>query len=399
MGDKYQEEIIKPGDNLSKFAFEVNVASYNNCKAIEIFPDPNNDWRGTPRIVWRPHILDAMKERVNVNGRITPLMWESPQSDGGGHKPSVYTLIGDFKNLARDIIVMCDHDILREGGLPCWVASSNIDFKQLTAENLEMAKAVIRGYGKELADAKMAGITGETAVMPYSVAAFCDTGNKTQLILNWMMTCIGLYHNDQFIGGEKVESKMPIVGFYEPGVRCNGVTYCIDLMKYLMIDNTDSLEAICYARRVIQPSTSYSKTLKRVFGWNDDGTIQKLLVNIVKCFHITGGGLLGRLKFTKGIGAYLYNMFIPSDVLMETQEMGWDIPELRKTDKGMLSTFNGSVGFAVVCETELDAQKLVKEAKKDGVVAKIIGETIESRDGEVKIESKFKEGGIVSSLA
>ncbi len=88
----------------------------------------------------------------------------------------------------------------------------------------------------------------------------------------------------------------------------------------------------------------------------------------------------------------------PAKVLLEAQKLSWNT-ELRLTDWQAHGTLHGGCGMLVVAPTKRDAQRIIKEAQNDGIKAQIVGRTTESSEREVIIESRFKEGKTLSSLA
>lgn len=398
----YNEKIIKPGDKLSKIAFHTNKKSYNNSPALEVFPDQSGDFRGDPVYVASVHISNLMMQRRSTAHGPRPIMSWTQATDGGGHKPCFATTSKRkdiLWNLCCDILRMCDHDILRSGGLPV-LFTNQMDINRITDKNFQQFQWIFDGFSENLTKSHLVSFTGEAAIMPYAVTSAFDTGDDDCTAINWVGNCTGLHHIDKFISGKDVTANMFIVGMWEPGLRCNGSTSLIDLLLlvYKTVDNIlSNPEAITLIEQFAIPSADYSKTILRTHGWNRDGTVRDPLVKIALLRHITGGGMWGKFNLPKGIGAVIDNMFQPAPALTQAQELSWGT-KMQISDWRCHQTFHGGPGMIALFASEADANIFINESKKDGTRSQIIGMTTNSDHGEVIIHSKFKEGKILSSL-
>lgn len=399
--DGYKTEVIDPGDRASQLAKEVCFRSHKNCPAVKIIAHQPENFRGPVGFNWHPHILRAMSEGTEISWKLL----EEIETDGAGGKPQFFALIGTPKvlhGLGWEIICMTGDDFARSGRFPA-IMNNTVDVKRVTEKNFHLVKALFEGLEEALQIAGLVNITGEFAIMKHSVTAFCDTGEDDQLILNWSASCLGLCHCDRLIDGSKIRPGMPIVGFQENGYRCNGGTFFTNLILAHwgpdikgILGNQAALE---FTRKLTVPSVSYAKTITRVNGWNPDGSIAEPTVKIAGIAHITGGGIWAKFGelLPEGVGAKLDKMPGPPEVLLEAQEISWDYPALKLTDLQAHGTLHGGCGALVVCETEEDAKRLVEEAAKDGIRASKIGQTIESDTNEILIQSRFREGRLLSS--
>lgn len=398
--DTYMQYVIEPGALASAMGYGMSVESFGNCGAIEIVLDSRPEWQKEVGVVFKPLINLLMNERVETDGGLKPMMWQIPTTDGGGHKPQMAGAIGTeeaFAQLGHDLMVMQDHDILRRGGMPCY-GTNFYDAKAITEDNISLLRAYFRGLGDALREARVANLTGESAVVRYAVTAFCDRNLSGQLLMNVAGTTVGLAHVDKYLDGSKIRPGMPIVGCIEQGGRCNGYTRDIDiLMAYYGPEFYKNDEAMQLLQMLAVGSKSYSKTIQRVHGWNSDGSVGPALAKIVGMFHITGGGIWEKLRLPPGIGAILSKMPIGPRVLHMMQELSWYIPRLKMSDWRMHSTFNGGIGYITILEAQNDADIFVAECEKDGKDAQIIGETTYSPEGEILIYSQFKEKTTLSS--
>lgn len=397
MTDRYKNEVIDPNDRASKFFHRVCLSSFKNSKAVEIVARQPDNFRGGVDFVWKKHILRGMLE-----GEIR----ETIQNDGAGGKPQFFALVGTrkiFRRLGWEIITMDADDIARVGGLAA-IMANDMNVKRITKENFHLIKEVGSGFAAALAQSGISNITGEIAVMKHSITAFCDVDNDKQLILTWGAACLGLVRTDRFIDGSAIEPDMPIVGLHEDGYRCNGGTFFTNLIMArfahgLPENLVKNQEAIRFAESLTVPSKSYARFISRMNGWLPDGSARKPLIKMAGIAHITGGGIwrkFGEL-LPRGVGAHLYYMPKPPEILLEAQKLSGFVPELMLTDRQAYGTFHGGCGMLVVCKSNSDAVKMIEEAKKDGIKASIVGVTSSSKDREVIIKSRFREKRELSS--
>ncbi len=395
MNDLYKKEIVDPGDRASQLAKDICFQSHHNCPAVKIIPHQPDSFRGPVGFIWQKHILKQMAQSN---------MFQEVENDGAGGKTQFPALIGTpevFQGLGWEIIAMTADDFARTGRFPA-VIDNEINIKKITKENFLLFESLMQGYGAALKESGLVNITGETAVMQHSITAFCDTNSDEQLVSTWGASCIGLAHRDLLIDGLKIKPDMPIVGFWEPGYRCNGGTFFTNLIieKFgpdikEIIENS---EAIRFVKKLCVPSKSYAKTICRLIGWNPDASVDKPLAEIAGIAHITGGGIWNKFGeiLPKSVGVNLHSMPQPAEVLLEAQKLSWDTDN-RLTDKQAYGTLHGGCGMLIIAEKESDAEIIIKEAKKDGIQAQIVGETTKSEDSEIVIQSRFKEGKILFS--
>lgn len=391
--DRYNKEIVGPGDRVSRLAKEICFQSHGNCPAVTIVPRQPGNFRGPVDFVWKKHILESM-----MAGRMTM----GVENDGAGGKPQFFTLMNDpelFRHLGWEIITMDADDFARSGRFPA-IICNDMQIKRVTEQNFSLVQATMEGYGDALKQAHLVNTTGETAIMPHSITAFCDTDSDLQFILTWGATCIGLSHPDLLIDGSKITPGLPIVGFAEDGYRCNGGTFFTNLLLRKFGPRAQDImqnpEAMAFARKLAVPSKSYARTVTRLVGWQDDGSIGTPLANILGIAHITGGGVwhkFGEL-LPDGIGAHLHRMD-PPEVLLQAQEMSWDT-DLALSDHQGYGTFHGGCGMLLVTAKK-DTDTVIAEAEKDGIRAQVVGETVSSPENRISILSRFKKKGLLHS--
>lgn len=401
MRDLYKEEIVDPNDRASRLAHEICVESYENCPAVIVVPHDPLSFRGPVGFAWKNHIVEQMKYSADWQGNMIspPAMLQEIENDGAGGKPQFFTLVGTpevFYDLGWEIITMTADDFGRSKRFH-GVIANEMNVKNITNENFPLFEATMKGYGNALKESNLVNITGETAIMKNSITAFCDTGDPEQLILTWGATCIGLSHRNLLTDNSKIKPGMYVVGFEEKGYRCNGGTFLTKVTQNTWgsdpKDIAEDKEALDFVKRLTVPSKSYAKTMTRIAGWHPDASIGEPLAEIVAAAHITGGGM-GKFAeiLPRETCAYLSNMPKPPEVLLKAQELSWDT-DFRLYDEKAYTTFHGGFGMVLVARTKEDAQIIIKEAKKDGIEAKIAGQILAAtkNDPKLTIESKFKE--------
>jgi len=296
---------------------------------------------------------------------------------------------------------MTADDFARSGRFPA-VIDNEVNVKRITNKSFFLFQAMMVGYGNALRQANLVNITGEVAIMKHSITAFCDINPEEQLVLTWGASCIGLAHRDLLIDGSKIKPGMPIVGFWEPGYRCNGGTFFTNLLLEKfgpdiknIINNPEAME---FVKELTVPSQSYAKTICRIIGWLPDGTIGKPLAKIAGIAHITGGGIWGKFKeiLPEGVGAKLDSMPKPAKVLLQAQKLSWDT-KLRLTDYQAHGTLHGGCGMLVILEENDNIDVIIQKINEAGIKCQIVGYTTKSPEREIIIHSKFAEGKVLSS--
>jgi len=393
--DDYHTHIVAPGDRFSELARKICVASFDNTSALTIVRG-GVGMRAMDGFVWNRPVLEAMLREET---------YEVAQSDGAGGKPQFFTLRNTpeaFAGLGWEVITMNADDAACRGGLPVLMLSSNIDVKSITDQNWHLCEALLTGFGEALRASNLVLMTGETAVMKHSITAFCDTGHDEQLILTWSATCLGLASTSKQPNGTTITPCMTIVGFRDRGYRCNGGTkftnIILDTWGPDISEVMKNPDARAFIEKLVVPSQSYARTIARLNGWQQDGSLGVPSVRLHGVAHITGGGIWSKLVeiLPQGVGANLDSMPEPASVLMEAQRLASQT-DRPMTDYECHATFHGGCGLMLICEDD-DVERVLEEARKDGHDAYVIGRTTESTDNEVTVQSRFQEGALLSSL-
>ena len=391
----YHDEIVAPGDRFSKLARKVCVESFNNSPAITI-QRGGSGMRAMDGFAWNEATLRAMLKQE---------VYEVAQSDGAGGKPQFFTLCNTpeaFRGLGWEVITMNADDAACRGGLATMILSSNIDVKQITDENWHLCEALLTGFGDALTASNLVLMTGETAVMPHCITAFCNTDSKDQLVMTWNATCLGLASANKQPNGATIKPGMTIVGFKDQGYRCNGGTKLTNIILDTWGQDIKGIvgnpEALAFIEKVVVPSRSYANTIARLNGWNLDGSMTTPPVTLHGAAHITGGGIWSKLTeiLPAGVGAHLDTMPEPASVLLEAQQLASKTGS-PMTDYECHGTFHGGCGLMAICD-KVDVDRVCTEARADGHDPYVVGKTTESSDGEVTILSRFHERARLSSL-
>ncbi len=390
----YHKEIVAPGDRFSELARKICVASFNNSPAVTI-QRGGAGMRAMDGFEWNEATLRAMLRRE---------VYEVAQSDGAGGKPQFFTLYNTpeaFRGLGWEVITMNADDVACRGGLPTMVLSSNIDVKEITDENWYLCEALLTGFGEALKKSNLVLMTGETAVMPHCITAFCDIGSKDQLILTWNATCLGLASASKQPNGTTIKPGMTIIGFKDQGYRCNGGTKITNIILDTWGPDVKSVlsnsNALAFIEKVVVPSRSYAGTISRLNGWKLDGSLGTPPVTLHGVAHITGGGIWSKLAeiLPAGVGANLNSMPESTAVLLEAQQLA-SKTNSPMTDHECHGTFHGGCGLMIICD-KTDADRVCNEARTDEHDPYVIGKTTASPEGEVTILSRFREGKKLSS--
>jgi phosphoribosylaminoimidazole (AIR) synthetase len=405
MANAYWEEVVDPGDRASAFAKDICFQSHGNNSAVHIVPVEPDNFRGPVNFLWKRHILEEMLDHgASPSGRVNNWsLTESVEDDGAGGKLQFDSLLGTpeaFAGTGWEPITMTADDFARSGRFPV-IIDNQADFKRITQQNFHLFQAMMAGYGEALKMARLINITGEVAIMKHSITAFCDESLDEQLILTWNASCIGLARKSMMIDWSEVGPGMPIVGFWEPGYRCNGGTFFTNVLleRWRNVAGIrGSAEAMEFVRLLTRPSLSYARLVNDLQGWLEDGRVRPPMARIYGIAHITGGGVWGKFreKLPAGVGADLDHMPAPADVLLQAQELSRGT-KYHLSDYDAHGTLHGGCGMLMVCNP-MDKSKIIRYAEDAyGVRAFDVGETTESPTREVRIQSQFLERAELSS--
>jgi phosphoribosylformylglycinamidine cyclo-ligase len=394
MTTTYKDEVVAPGDAVSKLAHKINVRSYSNNTAMRVIPMQKGNFRGPVGHLWNEDLLMEMTHGVGHDW----VLCEATENDGAGGKLGFHALADTeeaFEGAPWEMIAMTADDLARSGRFPA-VLSNEMNVKRITADNLHLMKALLKGFERALKKAKLVSITGETAVMKRNVTCFCDTDDPSQLIVNWGATCLGLARKDLLITGEAIKPGLVVFGFHEKGYRCNGGTKFADIIIERWGPEPEKIveahDARAFAEDLATPSISYARAICKMVGWCDDGTAELKKYGeplILGLAHITGGGVWKKFQeiLPAGVGADLSAMPTPPRVLLEAQRYSQGYPS-EIDDAECYGTFHGGCGMLGVCK-ESSFKEIKRIAASFGIKATKVGVTVASRAREIGIISRF----------
>jgi len=388
----YNTQIVEPNDRFSKLAREICVESFDNSPALTVVRG-GGGMRAMDGFRWNESALRSM---------IDQKVYEVVQSDGAGGKPQFFTLCSTpeaFRKLGWEVITMNADDLACRGGLATMIASSNIDTKAITDKNWPLCDALLHGFGDALKQSNLVLMTGETAIMPHCITAFCDNNSPEQLIMTWNATCIGLASTEIPENGTTIEPGMTIIGFRDEGYRCNGGTQFTNIILETWGDGfNNDVEAARFINRIVEPSRSYAGTVSRLNGWRLNGKLRSPLARLHGAAHITGGGIWSKLGeiLPPGIGACLDAMPEPAPVLLEAQYLA-EKAGMPMSDYACYGTFHGGCGLMLICKKS-DIERVMVAARADGHDPYVIGSTTDCEKSEITIISRFAGRSNLSSL-
>jgi len=376
----YRDEVVNPGDAASKLAKQVNRESYKNSQAIRVIDRKDSTgFRNPVGFIWRESILREMLNQDSTGDNWS--IAETAEGDGNGQKPGFYTLMGTSESMygqGFDLIAMNEDDFGRSGRFGVAMLSNEVNVKRATKSNFRLIEALFDGFADALRRSHLVSITGEFAVMKYSITAFCDLNSDDQLVLVWSGAVHGLMRQDMLINNANIRVDMPAVGFWEPSYRCNGGGRNTQILMELHGGNIDSMKAdretMDFVRELATPCEVYGWSMSRAHGWLPDGSITKPIAKMVGAAHITGGGLFGKAGeiLPPGVGLFLDKMPEPCKALKQAQLFS------RKTkhpisDWEFHDTYHGGCGMIAICPDELNANLLIECVDRDDIKAQIIG--------------------------
>jgi len=299
--------------------------------------------------------------------------------DGVGTKAEIAQRMNKHDTIAFDLIAMvCDDAILR-GGEPVLVGSI-LDTNTLGTDEsrLPVIKQLAEGYVKAAKAANVAVINGELAQLSDAVGGY---GN---FVYNWGAALVWFARKEKLFTGKETKLGDSIVVLEEKGFRSNGLSLVRKVFKEKFGDEWHNKEfkGKKLGEHVLEPSTIYSKAIVHIHG----GFKTKGCCEIHGVVHITGGGIrekIARVLKPSGFGAELNDLFEPCDAMKYCQELG------KINDKEAYRAWNMGQGLAVITP---EPDKVIEEAKKFGINAKVAGNVIDEKKIKIKSKGVFNKG-------
>lgn len=347
---------IKKGDEASKILYEAAKLTFDNRKDLigEVIV-PFDDFSGVRAI----DVSKLPKGSLMCMG-----------FDGVGTKVEIAQRMNKHDTIAFDLIAMVADDAIVRGAEPVLVGSV-LDVNSI---KIEAVKQLADGYVKAAKEANVAIINGELAELGDGVGGY---GNFKY---NWCSSLIWFANKNKLFTGNEVNVNDSVVVFEELGFRSNGLSLVRRIFeeKFGPDWHNHKFEGKKLGEHVLVPSTIYSKAIVSMHGgFNSSGSCE-----IHGVAHITGGGIpgkLGRILKKKKLGAELNNLFKPCSAMLHCQKLG------KISDEEAYRTWNMGNGLAVITP---EPEKVIEEAKRFGINAKLAGKVIEENKITIKIDDK-----------
>lgn len=276
--------------------------------------------------------------------------------DGVGTKMEVAERIGKFDTLGYDLLAMVADDVVCLGAETISVTN--------TLDTNKVDVAIIGDLMKGLAKA----CNEQKVIIPGGEIAEVGKAVNNNI---WNATAVGVLEKEKVITGEDIELGDKIIALKENGFRSNGfslVRYIIEQKLGCEGYSQPSPFGKSWGEILLEPSNIYSGALLEILG--SFGVERK--VNIKGIAHITGGGIPGNFKRVlkqPKLGARFDNLYEPSDMVKEIQEMG------KVTEEEAYRTWNMGNGMMLVTAPE-DVEKTLDLFS---IEAQVVGEIIEEK--------------------
>ncbi|MBW2978197.1 hypothetical protein KY331_05095 [Candidatus Woesearchaeota archaeon] len=357
---------LKLGDDASKILYEAAKKTFENRKDnIGEIIVPFDDFSGV-RVI---DISELPKGSFMCTG-----------FDGIGTKVEIAQRMGNHSSIAFDLFAMVCDDAVVRGAEPVLIGSV-LDVNSLGAEghsNIFMLKQLAGGYISAAKAANVAVVNGEIAELGNAIGGF------GKFKYNWCASVVWFANKEGLFTGKEIKLGDSVVVLQEKGFRANGLSLVRKIlsMKHGEDWHNFKFEGEKMGDLVLEPSTIYSKAVVHMHG----GFKTKGVCNIHGVAHITGGGIpgkLGRVLKASGYGAELNDLFSPCKAMQYCQKIG-DVK-----DKEAYKTWNMGQGLVIITP---EPEKVVSEASKFGINAKIAGKIIEERKIKLKSKGVFHNG-------
>ena len=327
---------IQAGDNASKIAYDYAKSTFSSRKGM----------------IGEPVIDEGF-----FAGLINMGDFFIVQSDDGvGTKMEIAERIGKFDTLGYDLLAMVADDVVCLGAETISVTNT-LDTNKVDAA---IIGDLMKGLARACIEQKVVIPGGEIAEVGKAV-----NGNV------WNATAVGVLEKEKVITGEAIKPGDKIIALKENGFRSNGfslVRYIIEHKLGCEGYSKPSPFGKSWGELLLEPSRIYSGVLLEILGRFS----VKRKVNIKGIAHITGGGIPGNfkrvLKQTE-LGARFDNLFKPSDIVKEIQEMG------EVTEEEAYKTWNMGNGIMLVTAPE-DVEKTLDLLS---IKAQVVGEIVEEK--------------------
>ncbi|MDO8591884.1 MAG: AIR synthase-related protein [bacterium] len=317
--------------------------------------------------------------RFSDIGELPPGTVMAENADGTGTKPKIATIAGRLDTIATDLIEAVCADAVIEGYEPAHITTT---LKVNTLGRDEERLASIRELGQSCqgpcARAGVAITNGELTQHP-------TLGGLDKFYFEWDASLVKFGHESRLIDGSKIQPGDTLIGFREPGFRCNGFSLLIDIFEHYYGENwgEEQFMGQRLADLVLQPSEMYTAALVDITGGYDLN--RPALASFNGAAHISGGGIpkkLGRLLSRTGNSAIIDNPISPPETMRLAQALG------KVSDKEAYRTWNMGMGMIIVTA---EPDKVLEVAGKHGIVGQRVGQIIKSEKPFISLVSRGLE--------
>lgn len=283
--------------------------------------------------------------------------------DTAGTKVEIAQRVGVHNTIAFDLFAMvCDDAVLR-GGEPVLIGT-NLDIKSLGTDEkfLPVIRELAEGYIAAAKQANVAIINGEIAQMGSLVSGYGD------FPYHWGAACVWFARKEKLFTGREIKAGDSVVMLRENGFRANGWSLVRKVFESAHGEkwHTVTHEGSTLGMLALAPSVIYSRFVVGLHGgFESDGTSK-----IHGVAHITGGGIpekMARVLRPSKLGASLTDLFDPPEIVSYCQRVG------KISDRDAYRAWNMGQGMALITP---EPDKVLAEAKKYGIDAKISGEIV-----------------------
>jgi phosphoribosylformylglycinamidine cyclo-ligase len=244
-------------------------------------------------------------------------------TDGVGTKLEIARMLGRYDTVGIDLVAMCADDVVCTGAEPLFF----LDYLAIGRVVPERVAAIVEGVAEGCRRAGCALLGGETAehpgVMPedqFDLAGFC----------------VGVVHERDVIGPDRVDEGDVVIGFASSGLHANGYSLVRDaLLSRYALDETPAELGRALGDELLEPCVIHTPD---VLALHRDGLVHAAA-------HVTGGGILENLPraLPDGLGATITRGTWPEPAIF-----GLVGEAARATDEDLFGTFNMGVGMALV---------------------------------------------------
>jgi phosphoribosylformylglycinamidine cyclo-ligase len=345
----------------------VNIAMGDKCSGLA-YAAAKKTFAGRKGMIGMP---------VNIEGGFTGALdfgkyYLVFNSDGVGSKMLAGLAINKLDTLGYDLLAMVADDAVCVGA-EIVAITNTIDTEKVSDK---IIGPLMEGLKKACLEQKVVIPGGEIAEMPDMVKG-----------TSWNSSAIGVVEKDKFISGKDVKPGDKIIGLRSRGFRSNGFALVRHILKKSFGDKWAQKKFDAkqnWGEAVLTPSIIYSDAVLSIIGRFG----KKRMCSVKAIAHITGGGIPGNITRVLGkYGATLDNVWPAHGPMLRLQQLG------QVSDREAYEVWNMGTGMVIIGD---EYEKVIKELKKHGIEAKIIGEVTKQKGVRLTSQGYFDKGNILS---